>query len=80
MASNRFARESEVDGDRKIRLADIESQVRSLTGGAQEAITKGGTNALIGGVAGVAALVAGAYLHGRRRGRKRASVLEIRRI
>lgn len=67
-------------GERRITIADVERQLRSLGGSAQGALqaSKATAGAALA-VAGVV-LVATSYLFGRRRGRRRASVLEIRRV
>lgn len=65
----------------KISLGQIEARLRSLRGGAEEkakAVRKPAGLAVAGG--GVLALLALSFLLGRRRGRKRATVLEIRRV
>ena len=69
-----------VGGGDKVSLGDIEGQLRGVAGKAQAAIVQSKTNAIASGVVGGVLLVAGAYLHGRRRGKRRASVLEIRRL
>jgi len=64
----------------KITLEDIESRFREL-GGSATSIATGGKQPKIGAaVAAAALLVLGIYLLGRRKGRRRATVLEIRRI
>lgn len=65
-------------GDR-VLLSEIEARLRSLGTSAQEAVSDSKQNALAAALLGGASVVAAAYLHGRRRGRRRASVLEIRR-
>jgi len=66
-------------GEDRISLSDIEGRLRALTGGTREALAGSRQNVLVGGVVGLVAFIAGTYLLGRRRGRKRATVLEIRR-
>lgn len=66
------------DGD-PVTLADIESRLRSATASARKAVGESKQNLLAAGVVSGVAVIAGAYLHGRRRGRRRATVLEIRR-
>ncbi|MGA2530874.1 MAG: hypothetical protein ABSG36_17165 [Acidimicrobiales bacterium] len=68
------------DEPRRVTLSDVEDKLRSL-GGNTESLVKDAAPPAIGALvaAGVAA-VAAVYLLGRRRGRRRASVLEIRRI
>ena len=67
------------DAGEKVSLSDIEDRLRSFGSGAKSAVAESKKNALAAGMMGAIAIVAGAYLHGRRRGRRRASVLEIRR-
>jgi len=70
---------SKVSGER-VSLADIEDQLRSLGGSAQAVVSESKTTAAAAaGVGGVLA-IAGVYLLGRRRGRRRSTVLEIRRV
>ena len=65
---------------RPITRADIESKLREIQGGT-EAGADAAKGAGIGAVVGLALLgVLVAYLMGRRRGRKRRTVVEIRRI
>jgi hypothetical protein len=67
-------------GTDKITIDDLESRFRSLTGGTTDAV-KGAAPPKIGAAVGAVVLVLLAiYFLGRRRGRKRATVLEIRRI
>lgn len=65
---------------RRVTLSDVEDKMRSL-GGSTESLVKDAAAPTIGALvaAGVVA-VAAVYLLGRRRGRRRASVLEIRRV
>ena len=65
-------------GDR-VSLSEIEDRLRSLGTSAQRAVNDSKQTAIAAGLIGGALVVASAYLHGRRRGRRRASVLEIRR-
>jgi hypothetical protein len=66
-------------GDR-ISIGDIESQLRSLGGSAQAVVSESKTTATAAAAVGGVLAVAGVYLLGRRRGRRRATVLEIRRV
>ncbi|HET9091451.1 MAG TPA: hypothetical protein VFN50_03515 [Acidimicrobiales bacterium] len=66
----------------RVNLEDIESKLREIGGSAQTAAQSAATappTVAIGAVVAVLA-VAAVYLLGRRRGRKAAPVLEIRRI
>ena len=64
----------------RISLADIENQLRSLGGSAQSVVAESKTTATAAGAVGAVLALAGVFLLGRRRGRKRATVLEIRRV
>jgi hypothetical protein len=64
----------------RVSLSDLESKLRQIGGSAQSAATEVAAPALGGAVAAAVALVAAVYLLGRRRGRKEAPVLEIRRV
>ena len=68
--------------EQRVSLNDIESKMREIGGGAQSVATQAVTKppAVALGAVGAVALVALIYLFGRRRGRKEAPVLEIRRI
>ena len=69
-----------LDPARPITRDDIEAKLRQLRrsgeAGAEAARGAGLAGSLVGGLV----LVVGAYLLGRRRGRKRRSVIEIRRV
>ncbi len=65
-------------GDR-VSIAEIESRLRSLGASAQQTVGDQKRNLAAAGVIGGALTIVASYLHGRRRGRKRATVLEIRR-
>jgi len=64
----------------RVSLADIEAGLRSLGSAATGTVSKSASTAAGAAAAGGALLVAAAYLYGRRRGKRRASVLEIRRV
>lgn len=66
------------DGD-TVTLGDIEARLRSLSNGARDAVLASKKNTIAAGVLGGILTLAGAYLHGRRRGRRRATVLEVER-
>lgn len=59
---------------------DIESRLRGLQGDFDNVARSARTPALAAAAAAFVALVGGAYLLGRRRGRKRSAVVEIRRL
>ncbi|MHB8245366.1 MAG: hypothetical protein ACYDGN_08440 [Acidimicrobiales bacterium] len=66
----------------RVSLGDIESKMREIGGSAQSVVgSAAGTPPVMAGASVAAVLVIAAiYLLGRRRGRKQAPVLEIRRI
>jgi membrane protein DedA with SNARE-associated domain len=64
----------------RVSLEDIESKLRDLGGTATAAATKATAPALGAAAVGAVLAIAAVYLLGRRRGRKEAPVLEIRRI
>jgi hypothetical protein len=64
----------------KITRADIEAKVRELTGQVQEQADRARPAVLPAAVAGGVAVLLLAYLLGRRAGRRRSAVVEIRRI
>jgi hypothetical protein len=64
----------------RVSLSDVEAKLRELGGGVQAATTRATAPALGGAVVAAVLAVAAVYLLGRRRGRKEAPILEIRRI
>ncbi len=73
--------EQHVDGGAsgRVQLSDIEQRLRALSNGARDTVLASKRNTIAAGFLGAVATVAGAYLHGRRRGRRRATVLEVER-
>jgi hypothetical protein len=69
-----------VEPDRKITRDDIESKLQELRGEVDERTEAVKTPALAIAVGIVVVTIAAAYLLGRRRGKRRQTVLEIRRI
>jgi hypothetical protein len=66
--------------DRPIQRADIEAKFRELTGGVRDTAAAAAPIGLAIGAAAVVAVIGIAFLFGKRRGRKRSTVVEIRRI
>ena len=64
----------------RVTLSDVENKLRDLGGSTESLVTDAAPPAIGIMVAAGAAAVAAVYLLGRRRGRRRASVLEIRRV
>ena len=69
-----------VDTGRPIPRADIEAKLRQIQPGPEAGADAARGAGLAGGVVGVLVLLLVVYLLGRRRGRKRRTVVEIRRI
>ncbi|HEX4775763.1 MAG TPA: hypothetical protein VFW74_03230 [Acidimicrobiia bacterium] len=59
---------------------DIESKLEELRGGVDEGVDQARNIGMIVGVVAVGVIVVGAFLLGRRRGRKRQTIVEIRRV
>ena len=64
----------------EVRPSDIEAKLRQIKGEVRESADKAAPVGIAIGVAAVVAIVGAAYLMGRRRGRKRSTVVEIRRM
>jgi hypothetical protein len=64
----------------KITLDDLESRLRDIGSGVQATAAQAKAPAIGAAGVGGALLIAAVYVLGRRRGRKEAPVLEIRRI
>jgi hypothetical protein len=59
---------------------DVESKLEELRGGVDEGVDQARNIGMIVGVVAVGVIVVGAFLLGRRRGRKRQTIVEIRRV
>jgi hypothetical protein len=66
--------------ERPVTRADIESKLRQIRGEVDSTAKAALPIGLAVGAAAVAVVVGMAYLMGRRKGRKRATVVEIRRV
>jgi len=66
--------------DERITRDQIEAQLREMTGGVSEEVEGVRSQALAVGLAVVVVSVAVVYLIGRRRGRRRSTIVEVRRI
>ncbi len=66
--------------DKKITRDQIEAKLRDMTGGVTDEVEGAKSQALTIGLAVVVASVAVVYLLGRRRGRRRSTIVEVRRI
>jgi hypothetical protein len=64
----------------RVTIDDVEARFRDLVGTASGSVERAKVPLVGGGVAAVVLVMLLLYLLGRRRGRKRATVLEIRRI
>jgi hypothetical protein len=66
--------------DRPITRADIEAKLREIRGEVDTTTESARSYLLIAGGAGVVVIVGLAYLLGRRKGKKKSTVVEIRRV
>ena len=66
--------------DQKISRDDVEAKFRELTGGVTEEVEGVRSQAMAIGLAVVVVSVAVVFLIGRRAGRKRSTIVEVRRI
>jgi hypothetical protein len=64
----------------RVSLSDVEKKLRDLSGSAESLVSDAAPPTIGALVAAAALAVAGVYLFGRRRGRRRASILEIHRV
>ena len=64
----------------KITRDQLEAKFREMTGGVTDEVDEVRSQALAIGLAVVVASVAIVYLIGRRRGRRRSTIVEVRRI
>ncbi len=68
------------DADDKITRDDIEDKFRQLTGDVDDKAESAKTTALTIGAVVAVAVVLGVFLFGRSRGRKKTTVVEVRRF
>jgi hypothetical protein len=64
----------------RISRDDIEAKLRDMTGGLEETVEAARPQLISSAAAGVLLVVLLAYLLGRRRGRKRSAIVEIRKV
>lgn len=64
----------------RIEITDIQSKLEEIRGDTSEVAEQAKPVAVIGAVAGVVLLVGVAFLLGRRRGRRKSTWVEIRRL
>ena len=69
-----------VPTDRKITRDDLENKLREIKGEVDSAGSQAKPYALGVAIAGVIGVAALAYVLGRRRGRKKTTVVEVRRV
>jgi hypothetical protein len=68
------------EGKDTITRDDIESKLREIRGEVTDVGNASKSYVLVAGVAALTLVVAGSYLLGRRRGKKRTTVVEVRRV
>ncbi len=66
--------------DERVTRDDIESKLREMRGDIDAGVDEVRGYALVAGAVALVVLILGAYLSGRRRGRRRATLVEIRRL
>jgi hypothetical protein len=64
----------------KISRDDLEAKLREMSGGVEETVDAAKPQVISSAVAGVLLVALIAYLLGRRRGRARSAVIEIRKV
>lgn len=64
----------------RIEVSDIQAKLEEIKGDTTEAAEQAKPAAMIGAVAGIVVLVGIAFLLGRRRGRRKSTWVEIRRL
>jgi hypothetical protein len=69
-----------VDTGRPISRGDIEAKLRQIQTGTQSGAEAARGAGMIGAAVGVPLIAIAAYLLGRRRGRKRRTIVEIKRV
>jgi hypothetical protein len=67
-------------GTARITRGDLETKLREVSGDAGETVEAVKPQLFGGAAAGLLLVVIVAYLFGRRRGRKRSAIVEIRRV
>jgi hypothetical protein len=68
------------EGKDHITRDDIESKLREIRGEVEDVGNASKGYVLVAGVVALTALVAGAYLLGRRKGKRRSTIVEVRRV
>jgi hypothetical protein len=75
-----MARAATIQPDRPVTRADIEAKLQEIRGEVDTTATEAKSYAVTVGIVAAVVLIGGAYLFGRRRGRRRSTVVEIRRV
>ncbi len=75
-----MARAATARPDRPVTRADIEAKLQEIRGEVDNTATEAKSYALTAGIVAAVVLIGGAYLLGRRRGRRKSTVVEIRRV
>jgi hypothetical protein len=68
------------DGSRKITRDDLEAKFRELSGDVDDTAEAAKSTAIAVGAVVAAAVVIGVFLFGRSRGRKKTTIVEVRRF
>ena len=71
---------SAAQAEDRVTTQDIETKLRQIRGQFEQTSESARSGLVAAGIAGAVILVAVAYVLGRRRGRRRSTVVEIRRV
>jgi hypothetical protein len=66
--------------DKRITKADIQAKLEELRGGVDQGVDQARNITKVVGAVAVGVIVVAAFLYGRRRGRTRQTIVEIRRV
>jgi hypothetical protein len=66
--------------DKRITKADIQAKLEELRGGVDQGVDQARNITKVVGAVAVGVIVVAAFLYGRRRGRSRQTIVEIRRV
>ncbi|HWC40267.1 MAG TPA: hypothetical protein VG476_17170 [Acidimicrobiales bacterium] len=71
---------SAAQAEERVTTKDIETKFRQIRGQFEQTSESARSGLVAAGIAGAVVIVAVAYVLGRRRGRRRSTVVEIRRV
>ena len=74
------SRRRDTRGSGRISRDDLEAKLREMSGGVEDSVARVRPTLITSGVAALVLAVLVAYLLGRRRGRARSAIVEIRKV